>query len=153
MDFGPSFGGTSFGEPSFGGPSFGGSSFGAMTSAFPIIFFIIFAIVIGGIVLGIVNYTRNATSPQQTVFARIVSKRLDVRHHTSAHDQAGHGHISSSSRTYYYITLEFDNGERKEFLDVKHLYGLVAEGDSGYAATKGDWIVAFERSRNRADQT
>jgi hypothetical protein len=51
----------------------------------------------------------------------------------------------SSSRTYYYITLEFDNGSRQEYLDVKNLYGLVAEGDVGYAAVQGDWIVAFER--------
>lgn len=56
---------------------------------------------------------------------------------------------SSSSRTYYYITLEFDNGVRQEFLDVKNLYGLVAEGDAGYAAIQGDWIVAFERDMSQ----
>jgi hypothetical protein len=31
-------------------------------------------------------------------------------------------------------------------MDVKNLYGLVAEGDVGYAAIQGDWIVAFERN-------
>jgi len=56
--------------------------------------------------------------------------------------------MSHSSRTYYYITLEFDNGTRREYLDVKNLFGLVAEGDTGYAATQGDWIVAFERSNS-----
>ncbi|MOA47284.1 hypothetical protein D3C78_1699050 [compost metagenome] len=70
---------------------------------------------------------------------------MDVRHHTNHHHDDNFAH-SSSSRTYYYITLEFDNGERCEYLDVKSIYGLVREGDTGYAATQGDWIVAFERN-------
>ncbi|MNE95561.1 hypothetical protein D3C80_1936640 [compost metagenome] len=70
---------------------------------------------------------------------------MDVRSHTTSHNNDNFGH-SSSSRTYYYITLEFDNGERREYLDVKNIYGLIREGDTGYAATQGDWIVAFERS-------
>ncbi|GIQ61915.1 hypothetical protein PACILC2_04830 [Paenibacillus cisolokensis] len=65
-----------------------------------------------------------------------------MNHH---HHQQGM-HPIRSSRTDYYITLEFDNGERREYLDVRNLYGLVAEGDEGYAAVQGDWIVAFERN-------
>ncbi|MNJ70654.1 hypothetical protein D3C77_671290 [compost metagenome] len=73
---------------------------------------------------------------------------MDVRHHTTHHHGDNLPH-SSSSRTDYYITLEFDNGERREYLDVKELFGLVREGDVGYAAIQGDWIVAFERSPGR----
>lgn len=130
------------------GPDFGNSGFNFMFSIFPFLFFLVFALIIGGIVFSIVKYARNARAPQETAYARIVSKRMDVRHSTNHHHHGNNaiGHTSTSSRTYYYITLEFDNGTRKEFLDVKNLFGLVVEGDTGYAATKGDWIVAFERN-------
>lgn len=134
----------------FNGPSFGGgfdSGFRIMSSIFPIVFVIIFIFIIGMIIYSITRHVKNASSPQETTFARIVSKRMDVRHYSNHNNnEIGAGHMSGSSRTYYYITLEFDNGSRKEFLDVKNLFGLVAEGDTGYAATQGEWIVAFERS-------
>lgn len=116
--------------------------FDLMITIIPIIIVIGFVIVIGTIVFRGLKYVQNATSTKESAFARVVSKRIDVRQSSHNHD----GHISHSSRTYYYITLEFDNGERQEFLDVKNLYGLVVEGDTGYAATQGEWIVAFERN-------
>lgn len=132
-----------FGTSPFGGDGFGGGS-DFMFTLVPIIIAIIFVVMIVGIIGSGVRYAKNARSPRETSFARIVSKRMDVRHSTSQHgDNNMH---STSSRTYYYITLEFDNGDRQEYLDVKNLYGLVAEGDTGYAAVQGDWIVAFERS-------
>ncbi|MBM6996800.1 DUF2500 domain-containing protein [Paenibacillus sp. DXFW5] len=108
---------------------------------FMVIFFVIFIVLL---VSNGVRYAKNARSPRDTRYARIVSKRMDVQH-SSSHMNDNHAMHSSSSRTYYYITLEFDNGSRQEYLDVKNLYGLVAEGDVGYAAVQGDWIVAFER--------
>ncbi|MFF2886518.1 DUF2500 domain-containing protein [Paenibacillus sp. NPDC057967] len=136
--------------PDFGpGPSFpgGGGGFNFMSTAVPIIIIIGFIVVFVGILYAAANHFRNASAPQESAYARIVTKRMDVQSHSSHHHDNNHiGHTSSSSRTYYYITLEFDNGSRKEYLDVKGLYGLVVEGDAGYAATKGDWIVAFERS-------
>ncbi|KOR76657.1 DUF2500 domain-containing protein [Paenibacillus solani] len=127
------------------GPSFGGG-FDFMFTLVPIIIGIGFVVVIGGLIFNGARYVKNAKSPRTSEYARVVSKRMDVRHNTNHHnDNNGMMHSSNSSRTYYYITLEFDNGERKEFLDVKNLYGLVVEGDTGYAAIQGDWIVAFER--------
>ncbi|WP_274652769.1 DUF2500 domain-containing protein [Paenibacillus humicola] len=125
----------SFGSP-FGGP-------GILFTIVPIIIIIVFAIVIGGIVVNGARHLKNARSPRQTVFAHVVAKRMEVRSHTS--QSSNFGDTSRSSRTYYYITLEFDSRERKEYLDVKRLYGLVVEGDAGYAAVQGDWIVGFER--------
>ncbi|MCR2803582.1 DUF2500 domain-containing protein [Paenibacillus soyae] len=128
------------------GPSFGDSGFDFMFNIFPFLFFLVFALIIGGIIFSIVKYMRNSRSPEVTSYATVVAKRMDVRHHSNHHHNNEIGHAGSSSRTYYYITLQFDNGVRKEFLDVKNLFGLVVEGDRGYAATKGEWIVAFERS-------
>ncbi|WP_168123400.1 DUF2500 domain-containing protein [Paenibacillus sp. HB172176] len=133
-------------------PTPGGSSFDLMFSLFPIFFFLVFALIIGGIIFSIVRYARNAKSEEISSYARIISKRMEVsgssgHHH---HGDSGISHSSGSSRTDYYITLEFDNGSRREFLDVKKLYGLVAEGDTGYALTKGEWIVAFERNTGQS---
>lgn len=114
----------------------------------PIMIGIGFVVIISMIVMNSARYIQNARSPRESSYARIVAKRTEVSHTTSHHHhQDGSMHPTHSSRTHYYITLEFDNGERQEFLDVKQLYGLVVEGDQGYASTQGDWIVAFERER------
>ncbi|WP_229753726.1 DUF2500 domain-containing protein [Paenibacillus segetis] len=127
-----------------GFPSPGGGGFEFMSTLFPIFFIIVLGLIIFSIIRSGARYVSNASSPRKSIYATIISKRMDVQNH--AHTHAGDNmHTTHSSRTYYYITLQFDNGERKEYLDVKNIYGLVAEGDIGYAATQGDWIVAFER--------
>lgn len=126
------------------GIGFSGSGVGII-SLVPVFMVVIFVIVIGGIVYSIFTHAKNASAAKETVFARVVSKRMDVRHHANHHNHNDVGHAGSSSRTYYYITLEFDNGERREYVDVKKLYGLVVEGDTGYASIQGDWIVDFQR--------
>ncbi|XEC97243.1 DUF2500 domain-containing protein [Paenibacillus tarimensis] len=136
--------------PQFGSPPFGGG-FNIMFTLVPIFIVIVFVIVIAGIFMNGARYLQNARSPKETVYARVVAKRMDVRRHTSHHHHGSGMHPVSSSRTDYYITLEFEDGQRKEYLDVKRLYGLVAEGDTGYAAVQGDWIVAFERNGGQTD--
>ena len=115
-------------DPFVPGP-FGGFDF--MFTLMPIIILIGFVVVISLIIVAIAFYIHNARAPRRTVCARVAAKRMEVR--------------GDHSHTRYFITLEFENGERREFLDVKHLYGLVVEGDVGYAAIQGNWIVAFER--------
>ncbi|MFD0588953.1 DUF2500 domain-containing protein [Paenibacillus sp. GCM10027627] len=132
-------------DPAFEGS--GGGFFGFVTTIFPIMFIIVFIIVMGGILYTTTNHLRNTRAKEESSYAKIVGKRMEVRNGANLHqNQNGLGQMNSSSRTYYYITLEFDDGTRREYLDVKGLYGLVVEGDSGYAATKRQWIVAFERS-------
>jgi hypothetical protein len=127
--------------------SFEPDRFNFMFTLVPILIGLGFIAALGAVVYNLVRYARNARSPKESVYALIVSKRTDVRQHSDSHPGNDNGamHHSSSTRTYYYITLEFDNGERKEYLDVKSIYGLVAEGDKGYAQTQGEWIVAFIR--------
>ncbi len=122
----------------------GGGGFNFMFTLVPILIAIVFVVVIISLIVRGVRYTKNASSPRDSRYARVVSKRMDVRSHSHNMNDSMH----NSSRTYYYITLEFDNGQRQEYLDVKNLYGLVVEGDVGYAAIQGDWIVAFERNMN-----
>lgn len=118
-----------------------------MFTIVPIFIGIVFIIIIISIIANGARYVKNARSPRETVYARVVNKRMEVRHHTSHHHHGDHiHHTGGRSRTFYYVTLEFDNGTRREYLDVKNLSGLVVEGDEGYASVQGDWIVAFERS-------
>ncbi|CAM4416044.1 DUF2500 domain-containing protein [Paenibacillus tarimensis] len=128
-----------------------GAGFNLMFTIIPILMVIGFVVVIGGIIMNGARYMKNKNAPRETVYAQVVAKRTEVRSHSNTqhhHNAEGSMHPSTthSSRTYYYITLEFDNGERREFADVKNLYGLLVEGDSGYAAIQGDWLVAFERN-------
>lgn len=124
----------------------GFSGFGIFFTIIVVLIVIVFVIVIGGIIYSIMNHFKNSRAPKETTYARIISKRMEVRHSSNHHNHNGAGHSSHSSHTYYYITLEFDNGARKEYVDVKNLYGLVVEGDTGYAAVQGEWITAFERN-------
>jgi hypothetical protein len=128
----------------FPSPGSDGGSFNFMFTLVPVLIFIVFIVIIGVIIFNLVGYLKNARSPKESTYARVAAKRMDVRQFSQSNNETGA--VSNSSRTYYYITLEFDNGSRKEYLDVKELYGLVAEGDTGYAQIQGEWIVAFERT-------
>lgn len=140
-------------DSNFGSFSSGpGAGFDFMFTLVPVLIGIVFVIIIISLIGSGVRYAKNASSPKNTHYARIVSKRMDVKNTSHSHGNDNMMH-STSSRTYYYITLEFDNGHRQEYLDVKNLYGLVAEGDEGYAAVQGDWIVAFERDVNQGQSS
>jgi hypothetical protein len=123
--------------------SFGGFDF--LFTLAPLFVAAVFVVVIVGMFANGARYLKNAAAPRETVYARVVAKRMDVRLYRHHHPTGEHMHMTNSSRTHYFITLEFENGERREYLDAKGLYGLVVEGDEGYAAVQGDWIVAFER--------
>jgi len=130
--------------------SFNGG-FPLIFSIVPVFITIVFILVIAGIAWNVYRYFKNARAPRDTAYVKIVAKRMDVKQHSSHPQQDNSAFPSAgSSRTYYYITLEFDDGSRREYLDVKRLYGLVAEGDTGYAATQGDWIVDFQRQPSSA---
>lgn len=105
--------------------------FGFMFSLMSVIMPIGFIVFLILFVRAIAGNVRNARAPRQTWYARVATKRMEV--------------WGDHSRTHYYITLEFGDGGRREYLDVKNLYGLLVEGDEGYATVQGDWIVAFER--------
>lgn len=120
--------------------------FGLLFTIVPVIIVLGFVAVFTGAAVNGVRYMKNARAAKESVYARVVAKRMDVRNRTTHHNNgSGALHAGHSSRTYYYVTLEFDDGSRREYLDVKNLYGLLVEGDAGYAAVQGDWIVAFER--------
>lgn len=106
-----------------------------------IIFFIIVGIFITNAVKGLGSWNKNNHSPRLTVDATVVSKRTNVSHHANANMQ---NHTSSTS-TSYYITFQFESGDRTEFHVSGSEYGMLAEGDSGKLSFQGSRYLGFER--------
>ena len=118
----------------------------------------IFAIVIFIFMLGITGffisrvvkawrgYLYNSTQPEQTASGRVMDKRTAFRASTTAHH---HGAGGTHVRTYYFVTFEFQNGDRKEFSVNTDGYALLAVGDSGELTYQGNWLLRFTRQDER----
>lgn len=119
---------------------------------FGIMFIIVFIIVVGFFIVtmvkGIGTWNKNNHSPRLTVAAEIVSKRMNVSHHTHANagDATGAHGYSTSSSTSYYVTFQVDSGDRMEFSVTGSEYGMLVEGDVGQLSFQGTRYLSFERN-------
>lgn len=122
---------------------FGMHSF--MSAVFPFIFFTIFGIIIITFIVigikGVSTWHTNNNSPFLTVPAKVVTKR----NHTSHHSHNDH----TSSSTSYYVTFEFESGDRLELYVSSSEYGYLVEGDVGKLSFQGTRYKGFERTRDR----
>lgn len=125
------------------------NGFGFMFNVFPFIFGIMFIFVFGMIIFtiikGITTWNKNNHSPVLTVDAKVVSKRMDVSHHTHNHGNDTGVHHSTSS--WYYATFEVESGDRMELLIGAQEYGMLVEGDFGRLTFQGTRYKSFQRSR------
>ena len=122
-------------------------AFGAFGVMFTVMFVAVAFIIIATIVRGIGTWNKNNQSPRLTVHAVIVSKRMNVSHHTHANagDVSGaHGYHSTSS-TSYYVTFQVASGDRMELSVSGPEYGMLAEGDEGELSFQGTRYLGFER--------
>ncbi|SEN22354.1 Protein of unknown function [Mesobacillus persicus] len=110
----------------------------------PIFIGIVFIIVIGGIIFSIVKgvgqWQKNNNSPRLTVYAVVTSKRTHVSRRAS--NEHHHTHTS------YYVTFEFESGDRLELKLSGTDYGQLSEGDKGFLAFQGTRYLGFERESN-----
>jgi hypothetical protein len=110
----------------------------------PIIIGIIFIIVIGTIIFtaikGISQWRKNNDSPRLKVPASVTSKRTHVARRVSNEHHTSH--------TSYYVTFEFESGDRSEFKISGSEYGQIAEGDIGSLTFQGTRYLRFERGSN-----
>jgi cytoskeletal protein RodZ len=123
---------------------------GFMFQIVPIFIGIIFVIVIGGILFsvfkGIRQWHKNEQSPKLSVPAMVKSKRADVSRRSNIHHQQdNHHHHTSSTHTRYYVTFEFESGDRSEFHISGKEYGLLSEDDTGMLTFQGTRYLDFER--------
>ncbi len=123
----------------------------------PIFIGIIFVIVIGGILFsafkGIGQWQKNEQSPRLSVKAIVTSKRADVSRRTNMHHHDDHHHHSSSVHTKYFVTFEFESGDRSEFHVSGKEYGLLSEDDIGMLTFQGTRYLGFEREKVKKENT
>lgn len=115
----------------------------------PIFIGIVFIIVIGGIIIqmfrGINQWKKNEQSPRLSVPAIVKTKRTNVSRHTNFNDNGMHDHHTS---TTYYVTFEFESGDRSEFRLSGKEYGQLVEEDFGYLTFQGTRYLGFARKTN-----
>ncbi len=118
---------------------------------------IIFVIVIGGILFsafkGIGQWQKNEQSPRLSVKAIVTSKRADVSRRTNMHHHDDHHHHSSSAHTKYFVTFEFESGDRSEIHVSGKEYGLLSEDDIGMLTFQGTRYLGFEREKVKKENT
>ena len=105
----------------------------------PFLVFIVVFIVILVKIIG--QWHNNNQSPRLTVPAVVVAKRG----HTTHHHDAGNIHHSHSS-TAYYVTFQFESGDRLELHVPHNQFGYLVEGDRGMLTFQGTRFLGFERS-------
>ena len=104
----------------------------------PVLMFTVVFIVILVKIIG--QWHNNNQSPRLTVPAVVVAKRGHTTHH---HDAGNLTHSHSS--TTYYVTFQFESGDRLE-LHVPHSqFGYLVEGDTGELTFQGTRFLGFER--------
>ncbi len=119
-----------------------GFNFSMFNIMFSVTFFMVIVVFAVTFVKGIMQWNKNNHSPRLTVDARVVAKRTNVSHHHHGTD-AHMSHISSS--TSYYVTFEFESGDRMELGVKGYDYGMLVEGDNGKLAFQGTRFLGFER--------
>ena len=106
-------------------------------SVFPLMFGLVFCFVLGVLIYTFANLARegrrNRNSPRITVPATVVAKR-DHRSHSRDH-----------VHTAYYVTFQFESGDRLELILPGSEYGLLCEGDLGKLTFQGTRYLHFER--------
>lgn len=112
-----------------------------MDSGFDAMFNLMMFIVIGGFVFAIGSMifrtVNNMGQPVLTRWARVAGRRQDT--------SGGSG--DTSVTTWYYVTFEFEGGNREEFSVSGKEYALLSEGDVGTLKSQGDWFKGFEREQ------
>ena len=108
-----------------------------MFSIFPLMFAAVFCFVIGMFVYVFATMIRqnrrNDNSPRLTVSASVVAKR---DHHSRSRD-----HLHTS----YYVTFQFESGDRQELRVQGTEYGMLVEGDTGKLTLQGTRYISFDR--------
>lgn len=121
--------------------------FGIMDALFPIMFLLVF----GGILYTLISSVaararenrKNDASPRLTVPASVVTKRTQVgstyHHNTATH--TGNTYYN----TKYFVTFQFESGDRQELSVSPSEYGMLVEGDRGQLSLQGTRYLGFVR--------
>ena len=100
-------------------------------------FRILIAVIVIGVFIAVIaksvsQWNQNNNSPDVAENATVVAKRTEVWGHEHAH-------------TNYYVTFQFENGERLELPVKGSEYGMLSESDHGRLSHQGTRYHGFER--------
>lgn len=127
--------------------------FALMDRLFPLMFLVVFIFIIstivGSLVSGAKRKHKNDQSPRVTAGAKVVSKRMQV----GQNRQSSGDNDMMRSYTYskYFVTFEFESGDRLELLVDGSDYGLLVEGDTGKLSFQGTRYLGFQRGSAAKD--
>lgn len=125
--------------------------FDVMSLMFSFVFVLFLVVFVVALFRSFRTWSSNNKSPQLSVDALVVSKRMSVsrsHHHPNNSTTAVH----SSSSTYY-VTFEVESGDRVEFVVNPSDYGLMVEKDRGKLTFQGTRFLKFDRHRtNESEQ-
>jgi hypothetical protein len=112
-------------------------------SVFPfLIFGLVIAVFVVVLVRGLLQWDRNNHSPRLTVDATVVAKRTHVSGH---HRHGSNGSYHHSTSNSYYVTFQFESGDRLEMHVPGSEFGMLIEGDAGKLTFQGTRYLSFER--------
>lgn len=111
--------------------------FEIISTIIPIFFILIAGIILFTIIKGVKTWSHNNKRPRLNVDAAVVSKRMKV-------SGGGDDHHSS---TWYYVTFQFESGDRMEFSVNVREYGLLTDGDTGELDFQGTRYYGFTRKQ------
>lgn len=106
-------------------------------------FIVTFGIIFLRTIEGAHEWNSNNNSPMLTMEAKLVAKRIDISHHSTANMDMHH----NSSFSSYYVTFQLAGGDRMEFNIPDKEYGLLAEGDEGKLTFQGTRYISFKRNK------
>lgn len=115
--------------------------FSIMFVLFPFLFFIAFIVIFIRIVKSLSHWSTSTRQPTLNVNARVVGKREDYRRFS----KGSRNHPLDTGRTLYFVTFEFDSGDRLELQVKGEEYGLMYEGDEGILVFQGIIFHSFDR--------
>ena len=127
--------------------------FALMDRLFPLMFLVVFIFIIstivGSLVSGAKRKHKNDQSPRVTADAKVVSKRMQV----GQNRQSSGDNDMMRSYTYskYFVTFEFESGDRLELPVDGSEYGLLVEGDAGKLSFQGTRYLGFQRGSAAKD--
>ncbi|MCR3954678.1 MAG: DUF2500 domain-containing protein [Gudongella sp.] len=108
---------------------------------FPFLFFVFFVVVVIRIIKSFSHLNTSTRQPTLNVNARVVGKREDYRRFS----KGNRSHPLDTGRSIYFVTFEFDSGDRLEFRVSREEYELMYEGDEGILVFQGIIFHSFDR--------
>ena len=105
-----------------------------------LMFVVVFGVVSIGLIRSVTRWNKNEKALLLAVDAEVVARR------TARQRPMSDKHYSGRDYTNYYVTFQFETGDRLELELKGHEFGLLVEGDKGKLTFQGTRYLGFERT-------